>query len=282
MTPGVGLALIAMLCFGAGDLLYKRAGQAGIDARHLMMLQAWVFCPGITLYALATGNLDVRWSAVWGALAGLLTLIAFYNFAASLRSGSISTNAPIFRLNFTLTAALAVAFLGEPLTLLKAIGLGLALGAVWLLLGQPTGATERPSVGSLVRVLVATAALAFANLFYKVGLIKGATPETLLSAQAWVFCSLATLFVWVVDRRLEILPHVWRYSAPAAVLIVCGFVLLLHGLQSGPASVLVPVAQLGFVVTALFGIVFLGENATARKQAGLAVAAAALTVLAFS
>ena len=25
MTPGIGLALLAMVCFGAGDLIYKRA-----------------------------------------------------------------------------------------------------------------------------------------------------------------------------------------------------------------------------------------------------------------
>ena len=45
--------------------------------------------------------------ALWGALAGLVMFFAFYNFSRSLRTGSISTNAPIFRLSFTLTAALA-------------------------------------------------------------------------------------------------------------------------------------------------------------------------------
>jgi drug/metabolite transporter (DMT)-like permease len=48
MTPGLGFALAAMLCFGVGDLLYKRAAAAGVDARQFIMLQAWVFCPGIT------------------------------------------------------------------------------------------------------------------------------------------------------------------------------------------------------------------------------------------
>ena len=71
MTPGIGLALIAMVCFGAGDLLFKRAAQAGIESRHFIMLQAWGFCPTITLYAWWTGNLQVGPSAIWGALAGL-------------------------------------------------------------------------------------------------------------------------------------------------------------------------------------------------------------------
>jgi multidrug transporter EmrE-like cation transporter len=50
----------------------------------------------------------------------------------------------------------------------------------------------------------------------------------------------------------------------------------------GPASVLIPVAQLGFVVTAVFGVVLFKESLTLRKQAGLATAAAALVLLALS
>jgi uncharacterized membrane protein len=160
------------------------------------------------------------------------------------------------------------------------MGLILALGAVWLLLAEPQDSASRPSLASLTRVLIATGALALANLFYKVGLLQGAKPETLLSAQAWVFCTLATAFVLVVDRRLRPSPAIWRFSGPAAVLLVVGFVLLLHGLVVGPASVLIPVAQLGFVLTALLGVVLFDETLKRRKQAGLGTAAAALVLLA--
>ena len=45
MTPGLGFALGAMVCFGASDLIYKRAAAAGIEAGEFLMLQAWIFCP---------------------------------------------------------------------------------------------------------------------------------------------------------------------------------------------------------------------------------------------
>jgi drug/metabolite transporter (DMT)-like permease len=282
VTPGIGFALIAMLCFGAADLMYKRAALAGMESRHFIMAQAWGFCPTMTVYAIATGTLQLVPAALWGSLAGLFSLVAFYNFAQSLRTGAISTNAPIFRLNFTLTAALAVLLLGESLSLLKLAGLAIALVAVWMLLGGPAPGRGRPSPASLARVLIATAALGFANLFYKIGLMQGANPETLLSTQAWVFCSLATLFVFAADRRLQVPHGIWVYSVPASILFLVGFVVLLHGLAAGPASVLVPVAQLGFVVTALLGVVLLGESLTRRKQTGLAAAAAALVLLAVS
>ena len=75
MTPGIGLALLAMVMFGAGDLIYKRAAAAGIEARHFIMLQAWFFCPLVTVYALIRQKLVLEPSALWGSLAGLVLCV---------------------------------------------------------------------------------------------------------------------------------------------------------------------------------------------------------------
>ena len=282
MTPGLGFALGAMLFFGLGDFIYKRAAANGIRARQFIMFQAWVFCPGITLYAWLTGTLDPQLSALWGGLAGLCALVALYNFAASLQFGAVSTNAPIFRLNFTITAAFAIMLLGETLTLAKFVALACTLVAVWLLLAEPGAARVRQPLASLTRVLIATVAMGFTNLFYKIGLEHHALPETMIAAQAWVFCSLATLFAWLPQRRIVLTKGVWRYSGSVAIVQIAGFLLLLHGLLVGPASVLVPVAQMGFVFTALLGVFVFGETLTVRKRVGLLVAVAALGLFAVS
>jgi drug/metabolite transporter (DMT)-like permease len=285
MTPGIGPALLAMICFGAGDLIYKRAAAAGIEARHFIMLQAWFFCPSMVLYALVRQKLSFEPAALWGALAGLVMFFAFYNFSRSLRSGSISTNAPIFRLNFTLTAGLAIWLLGEPLTATKFAGLALALIAVWTLTREgrkSSSTTAAPNYGSLTRVLLATVAAGIGNLLYKVGLLAGATPETLLTAQALVFTSLATLVVFWSDGRIRPPAAGVRYGAPVGLTQLVAFIALLDGLAIGPASVLIPVAQLGFVFTAILGRVLFGEALSLRKRCGLVIAAAALVTLAFS
>src|SRR6185369_7768012 len=237
MTPGLAFALGAMLCFGASDIVYKRAAATGISSRQFMMLQSWVFGPSVTVYAWATGALDPHPSALWGALAGLFLLIAVTNFMESLKTGAVSTNAPIFRLNFTLTAALAIVLLGEALTPTKLAALASALLAVWLLLAEP-GATKGVNLTSLTRVLVATVAMALGNFFHKVGLTQGALPETMVSAQAWVFTTLATVMGLASDRGYRVPSHAWPYSSAAALMLLIGFVLLLNGLAVGPASVL--------------------------------------------
>jgi len=282
MNPGLGFALGAMLCFGVADLVYKRAAANGIAPRHFAMLQSFVFTPAVTLYAVLTGTLAVHASALWGALAGFFLVIAVNNFLASLRSGAVSTNAPIFRLNFTITAALAVLLLGEPLNASKLAALACALVAVWLLLAEAAGQNQHSDPHSLLRVLIATVAMALTNFLHKVGLTYGALPETLVAAQAWTFVTLTTLIALISDRGYKAPRRAWRYTPLAAIPLATAFVLLVQGLARGPASVLVPVAQLSFVITALLGAAMFHERLDLRKILGLAVAVAALALFAIA
>jgi drug/metabolite transporter (DMT)-like permease len=276
-------ALGAMLCYGAADLIYKRAATAGVRPHHFLMVQAWLFAPAMGAYALATGALHAVPAAGWGMAAGLCVFYGLYNFSRSLRDGAVSVNAPIFRLNFTLTVALAVTVLGEPLGPMKIAGLALALVAVWLLLGG-SGSAGTPGVsrGSLMRVILATIAMGIANFCYKLGVMYGATPATMVVAQASVFFPLATVFGYLPERKFNPPAATWPYAACAALLLGFAFVLLATSLVSGQASVLVPVAQMGFVITAAAGILALGERTSARRIAGLVIAVGALVCLAVS
>lgn len=283
MTAGVWLALGALACYGVSDLVYKRAAMTGVPTHQFMMVQTWFFLSFVTLYGAATGTLVFGAASLWGAVAAVFAFSGFYNFARSLRSGSVSINAPIFRLNFTVTAALAVVMLGEPLTASKAIGIGLALVAVWLLLGGTRSSTaRRPVAASLARVLLATLAVGVANLFYKYGLLAGATPASLLVVQAGMVVFMSTTLASYIDAGIRPVPRVWRFSAAAAVLLATAFIFLLEGLARGEASVLVPIAQMGFVVTAAVGFIFLREPFSPRRGVGLIAALAALASLAIS
>ena len=285
MTPGVEHALGAMLFYGLADLVYKRAAAAGVQARHFLMVQAWCFAPAIVLYGLVTGTFQAGTAMLWGMGAGLFIFVALYNFARSLAGGAVSINAPIFRLSFAITVALAVLVLAEPLTAWKLGGLVAALAAVLLLLGaRESGARpeRRASGSSLARVLVATIAMGIVNLFYKLGTLAGGSSATVLVGQASVFVVLATGFAWAADGGIRPSRATWLHAPAAAVLLLFATVMLLSGLARGEASVLVPIAQMSFVVTAALGLAFLREPFTARKAAGLAFAAAALAFLAKS
>ncbi|HSB49398.1 MAG TPA: EamA family transporter [Burkholderiales bacterium] len=284
MTPGFELALAAMVLLGLVDLVYRRGATAGVPAHRFLMVQAFCFTPAVVLLGLATGTLAPGRPMLWGMGAGLFAFIALYHFARSLKEGPVSIVAPIFRLSFTVTALLAVLLLGEPLTGFKLAGLGLALAAVWLLLGSEAGAL--PAAGAarlaLIQAVIAMAAMGVANFIYKVGALTGGSPASFITGQAMAFLPLATVFAWRVDRGLRTTRAAWVHAGAAAALFLAALVLLFESLESGEASVLVPITQMGFVVTAAFGIAFLGEPFTLRKAAGLAFALAALACLANS
>jgi drug/metabolite transporter (DMT)-like permease len=281
VTGGTGSAFAALICYGLGDFIYKRATAAGIKPRHFLMGQAWCFCPAVFLYAWLTGTLVLAPSAAWGGLAGLFIFVGFYNFLRSLAGGAVSINAPIFRLNFIITAILAIAILHEPFKPEMLVALALAVVGIWLLLGG--FGERRPEIdrSSLVAVLIATVALGTANFFHTIGLRQGSPPETMLAAQAVVFITLSTVFVRIADGEIAPPRDMWTHAAMAALVLIGAFLFMLHGLTAGPASVLVPIAQMGFVVTAVLGIAVLREPVTVRKSAGLVAALGALAVLAF-
>lgn len=282
MAEGVELALGAMMLYGLADWVYKRAAASGVQAHHFLALQAFFFAPGIFLYGLTTDTLALGVPFAWGMVAGVLIFVALYNFARSLTSGAVSIVAPVFRLSFAITAALAVWLLDERLTGWKLAGLAGSLVAVWLLLAGGPASAPRATTSSVLRVLVATVAMGIVSLVYKLGANAGGTPAAVLTGQASVFLPLATLFALARDRGFHPPPGAWRYGAMAAVLLLFGLVMLVAGLARGEASVLVPVAQMSFVVTAGLGFVFLREALTLRKGCGLAFAIAALICLAHS
>lgn len=285
VSPGIPYALGALLLYGLADFVYKRGAAAGALPHRFLMVQTWFFTPLALLYGILTGTLAFSAGALWGLAAGVLVVIGYYNFAWSLRHGAVSTNATIFRLSFVVTTALAVLVLGEVLTVPKIAGIALALFAVWLLLGAPAargseGNRERNA--SLARVFVATVAVGFASFTYKLGLLEGAVPIALVVAQGSVAVTLATAFAARIDRGIRPSREALKHAPITAALLVGAFTLLAKGLERGEASVVVPIAQMGFVVTALLGFVLLREPLGPRKGAGLVVALLALTSLAWS
>jgi uncharacterized membrane protein len=65
------------------------------------------------------------------------------------------------------------------------------------------------------------------------------------------------------------------YAPRAAVVLVLAVAFMVEGMARADASVVVPIAQMGFVVTAMLGFLFLREPLTGRKGAGLVTALAA-------
>ena len=132
MTAAIAYALAAMVLIGLNDFIFKQAARGPFKTHQFIMVQSAIFGSLVWLYAYLTSQIALIAPALWGLAAGCFMFTGFYSFALSLKHGSVSINAPIFRLSFIVTAVLAITFLAEPVTAAKLAGLGLALVAIWL------------------------------------------------------------------------------------------------------------------------------------------------------
>ena len=90
--------------------------------------------------------------------------------------------------------------------------------------------------------------------------------------------------MFISDHRIAPAAAAKRYAPQAALVLVLAlalaFCFMVEAMARGEASIAVPIAQMGFVITALLGLLFLREPFTTRKGAGIAAALLALAALA--
>lgn len=290
MSAAIAYALVAMVFNGLTDFVFKKAAAGSMrgDFRmhQFIVAQSILFWSAMMAYGVLAGELKAGPHVWLGLGAGVFMFIGFNCFAWSLQHGNVSINAPIFRLNFLVTAALAVLLLGEPPLPIKLAGLALALAAIWLLVGASGAGAgtidAAQSRRSLVLAIAATLALGAGNTIHKVGLSMGGTPATQLAAHSFVYLVLSAIVAARMDGGLRVPSATWPLAVIGAVVGAGAFIGMMRGLARGEASVIVPIAQMGLVVSAALGIVLLGERLTGRKLAGLAAAVAALAALAVS
>lgn len=126
------LAIIAMLGYGVTAVLYKIAPN--IDSVSLtfftslfLTIFTFVFWIFNTKKEISTRGVGIA------AVAGLIASVAFIAYIISLRLGKVSISSTFRGLSFALTVVLAILFLGEKITILKALGILFAIIAIILL-----------------------------------------------------------------------------------------------------------------------------------------------------
>lgn len=275
----LALALGSMVLASIGDFLYKRGQLAGVRATTFLWVQSLTFNVCNLTIALATDSLRPDPSLlVFGPLLGVTMYSSRLLFMRSLQTGDLSVNGTIFRLSFVITAALAMGLSGESVYPAKLLGLGLAGLAVLGLLDVRAGRAADRLRGA-APLVVATLGFGLFGWFQKLGTAAGVAPAALLVGQGLVYLGLAVpgslLTGGLRPTRAELI-----HGPICGVLFSASFLALLTSLQTGEASVNVPINQLSFVLSAILAALFLGERLGRRKVLGLL--AAVLAVASFT
>ena len=218
-------------------------------------------------------------------LSGLATGASWLCYFRALQLGDVNKVTPIDKSSTVLTILMAFLLLGEPIGLPQGIGVVLIGAGTLLMLEKKSPAASRaPQGGSWM--LYAFGSAVFASLTAILGKagIQGVESNLGTAIRTGVVLVMAWLMVLVTGRAgavRQVPRRELAFICLSGVATGASWLCYYRALQSGPASVVVPIDKLSILVTVAFSRLVFRERLTARSAAGLALIVAGTLAMLF-
>ena len=276
MTYAIFFALVSLAAAGCLDVTFRRFSL------KLRSRGMYVFGCGVVWLALQLTYLSItevklhldEVTVMYGLLTGVFLVLANILLIESLTGLDVSLGSMIYRLNTIGVVAISFVLLGEDVGFIKLLGVGIGIAAVLILYRRGDGVSI--PILFFVMAVVASASRAIYGVASKVALEQGASAEGLLviAATSWIVGGFA--YAAFREKRIRITGKKAVYAVVSGFLAFAVVNALIEALKHGEASVVVPIANLSFVVAMLLSV-FLGmEELSGRKY--LAIGCAAMSV----
>ena len=298
MSIGLELGLIAALCWGLTDVSAAVAGRRLGSLRVAAIVQVTSLIVIVVICLIRGSWLPARLDDILvSAVTGIVAAGAYLSFFTALRIGPLSVVSPVVAAYGGLTVLLAVVLRGETLTLLQAIGAGLAtIGVILTGLVSAGGWRSTKVAGKGVGFAI-VALICFAVLTIGLaGPIRSAgwLPVLLVARIANAATVLVVLVVVYTFRpraaapllsgSTDRVPGLLIVAVLAAIvggaLDIGGFVSFAIGLEIAPAWIVGLASSFGPVVSVIVAIALWHEKLQPSQWLGLAAIGAGLAAVA--
>lgn len=272
-------------CSSVNDLLFKFFARKP-RSRGLFVAMAGVVGTLIFLFLPdKTGN-SWQMTLTWGVICGIFSAVGNIMLIESMTHLSAGVCSTIYRLNLALVVPLSVIFLHEKLVWRQYAGIALAILAILAFL-PGSGSKDKKSDSKsklylpLIVVIIASVFRAGLGLSCKYALLQGASENgmNLVIEIVWVITGI-TYYLLRERRIYKPDLQLVKYSCASGVLISGIIFFMILALKYGEASIVLPIAQMSFLLTFVFSMIFLKEKLTLFKAAALLCGVGALLLLA--
>ena len=282
VSSGVIFALLSLVFAGFLDVLYKRYSRK-VRSRGMFLMGM-----GLTfgLLQLLTINIQQQplsldqTTLVYGVAAGLLITGSNILLIESFTHLDVSLGSTIYRLNTVGVVILSVIFLSETLPMTKLAGVLFGVIAALLLYRHHSEESTASSVVVFFWIAVLASLLrAGYGVVSKFGLSAGGSSATmiLIAAVCWVIGGF--LYAWFREHRIRVTREKIYYSVATGTIVYLVVNTLFAALARGDASVVIPIANLSFIVALVVSVLLGMESLTRRKSMALALACVAIVLL---
>ena len=214
-------------------------------------------------------------SLVFLILSGLATGGSWLFYFKALQLGDVNKVTPIDKSSVILTMLLGMIILGEAVTPLKLIGLvGIGIGTYLMIDHKNTKQDTAHKVPARRWMIYALLSALFASLtaiLGKIG-IEGIESNLGTAIRTVVVLLMAWLIVFITHKQHDIKTiskKNFLFLGLSGVTTSLAWLSYYHALQTGPASVVVPIDKLSVVIAVLFAFIVLGEKLSIRAFIGL-------------
>ena len=220
----------------------------------------------------------------YGMAAGITLYFSNILFLEGLKRLDVSIGSTIYRLNTVGVVILSVLILNEPMTWLKGTGIVLAILCVLLLYetGDSVKIKQNHSSVFLLLLILASFLRACYGVIIKAGIVNRADPQSMIIfvALCWVFGGL--MYARFKENRCRLDLKTSLYSGVSGVMVFLIVLFLTYGLQYGEAVIVIPIANMSFVVALGIAVIMGMEMLTLKKALSIVIAAVAITCLSVS
>lgn len=211
-------------------------------------------------------------------LSGLATGGSWLFYFKALQIGNVNKVTPVDKSSVVLTMVLGIILLGESFTLLKLMAIvGIALGTYLMAVSKKTHLkVNAPPIKNNSWLIYALLSAVFASLtaiLGKVGIqdvesnLGTAIRTIVVAILAWAI----VLYTGKVKKIKHISPTSLKFLILSGLTTGLAWLSFYRALQTGPASVVVPIDKLSIVLSVTFAFIFLGEKLTLRSFSGLII-----------
>ena len=282
LSQGVNFALLSMLFAGINDVIFKKYAAKNRSRGMYVLGVGFTWAILQILYAFFSEisfSFDIL-TIKYGLLAGVILAVANISLVEGLTHIDVSLGSTVYRLNTVGVVILSFVFLSERIEFVKLSGIAFGVISVLLLYTSSNGKTNNHTMKSFFWLVVFASFLRAAyGVASKVALLASADKNTiiLLAALCWIVGG--AFYAKYVEKRFVVTKKKALYSVVSGILVFCIVNFLILGLKVAQASIVVPIANMSFIIALLISVLMGVEKMDSKKIVATAFAVGSIVLL---
>lgn len=205
-------------------------------------------------------------------LSGVATGASWLCYFKALQIGDVNKVVPIDKSSTVLTILLAFLILGEDITVWKLIGMiGIGTGTFLMIQKKENAGEKNTRKGWFLYAVLSAVFASLTSILGKIG-ISGVDSNLGTAIRTIVVLFMAWLIVFVKGKQHELKKIEKKeqiFIVLSGIATGASWLCYYRALQTGPASVIVPIDKLSILVSIVFSYVVFKEKLTRKAMVGL-------------